>query len=49
MATLTPAKMMKVDEEIGRVSKGYRSDLILIDQNDFSCRILASHQYFNTA
>lgn len=43
MATYIPAKMMKVESEIGRIARGYRSDLILIDESDFSCRILASH------
>jgi imidazolonepropionase-like amidohydrolase len=37
MATLNPAKFLKVDKEIGMIEKGYRADLILMNLKDYSC------------
>ena len=33
MASLTPARMMGLDEEIGSISPGKRADLLLLDRN----------------
>jgi N-acetylglucosamine-6-phosphate deacetylase len=33
MASLNPAKFLKLDDRLGRLMPGYRADLVLLDQN----------------
>jgi N-acetylglucosamine-6-phosphate deacetylase len=40
MATLTPAKLMGLEQEIGKVAKGYRSELIALNLDDYSCKLI---------
>ena len=40
MATLIPAQLLGVDDQIGRVAKGYRSDLIAMNLNNYSCKLV---------
>lgn len=40
MATLTPAKLMGLEQEIGKVAKGYRAELIALDLDDYSCKLI---------
>lgn len=40
MATLIPAQLLGVDDQIGRVAKGYRSDLIAMNLNNYSCQLV---------
>lgn len=40
MSTIIPAKMMKIDSHIGKIGKGYRADLILLNIYDYSCKVL---------
>jgi N-acetylglucosamine-6-phosphate deacetylase len=35
MASLSPAKLLKLDDRLGRVLPGYQADLVLLDQNFF--------------
>lgn len=38
MASLIPAKVMKVDDHLGKIQSGYRADIIYLDLNDFTCK-----------
>jgi N-acetylglucosamine-6-phosphate deacetylase len=40
MATLTPAKLMGLEQEIGKVAKGYRAELIALNLDDYSCKLI---------
>ncbi|TXI94029.1 MAG: N-acetylglucosamine-6-phosphate deacetylase [Neisseriales bacterium] len=40
MATLIPAQLLGVDDQIGRIAKGYRSDLIAMNLNNYSCKLV---------
>ncbi|MDD3266361.1 MAG: N-acetylglucosamine-6-phosphate deacetylase [Burkholderiales bacterium] len=40
MATIIPAQMMDLDNEIGRISIGNVANLIAIDLDDFSCELI---------
>jgi N-acetylglucosamine-6-phosphate deacetylase len=40
MATLIPAQLLGVDDQIGRIAKGYRSDLIAMNLNNYSCQLV---------
>ena len=40
MATLTPAKLMGLEQEIGKVAKGYRAELIALNLDDCSCKLM---------
>lgn len=40
MATLTPARLMRVDQQIGKIMAGYRADLIALNLKDYSCKII---------
>ena len=40
MATLTPAKVMGLDEKLGKIAKGYRADLIALDLDNYQCKIV---------
>jgi N-acetylglucosamine-6-phosphate deacetylase len=33
MASLNPAKFLKLDDRLGRLMPGYRADLVLLDRN----------------
>lgn len=39
MATLTPAKVLKLDNQMGKIAQGYMANLITIN-NDFECQII---------
>ncbi len=40
MATLTPAKVVGLDEQLGKIAKGYRADLISLDLDNYQCKIV---------
>ena len=40
MATLIPAQLLGIDDHIGRIAKGYRSDLITIALDSYLCKII---------
>ncbi|AUR51317.1 N-acetylglucosamine-6-phosphate deacetylase [Aquella oligotrophica] len=40
MATLIPAQLIGVDDQIGRIAEGYRADLIAIDLDSYSCQLI---------
>lgn len=40
MATLIPAQLLGVDDQIGRIAKGYRSDLTAMNLNNYSCKLV---------
>jgi N-acetylglucosamine-6-phosphate deacetylase len=33
MASLNPAKFLKLDDRLGRLMPGYRADMVLLDRN----------------
>ena len=39
MATLTPARLMGLDQQLGKIAVGYRADLIALNLKDYSCTI----------
>lgn len=40
MATLTPARLMGLDQQLGKIAAGYRADLIVLNLKDYSCTII---------
>ena len=40
MATLTPARLMGLDQQLGKIAVGYRADLIALNLKDYSCTII---------
>mgnify|MGYP000606068597 FL=1 len=40
MATLTPARLMGLDQQLGKIAAGYRADLIALNLKDYSCTII---------
>lgn len=40
MATIIPAQMMSLDDEIGRIAVGNRADLIAMNLADFTCELI---------
>lgn len=40
MATLIPAQLIGVDDQMGRIAEGYRADLIAIDLDSYSCQLI---------
>lgn len=40
MATIIPAKFMKIDKDIGKIEKGYRADIISMNLDDFTCKTI---------
>lgn len=40
MATLIPARLLGLDDQIGRIAEGYRADLIAIDLESYSCKLI---------
>lgn len=40
MATLTPAKLLGLEQQIGKIAKGARADLIALNLDDYSCKII---------
>lgn len=40
MATLVPAQLLGIDDQVGKVSVGNRADLIAVSLQDFSCEII---------
>lgn len=40
MATLTPARLMGLDQQLGKIAAGYRADLIELNLKDYSCKII---------
>jgi N-acetylglucosamine-6-phosphate deacetylase len=40
MATLIPAQVIGVSDELGKIAKGYRADLIAMDLVDYSTQII---------
>lgn len=40
MATLTPARLMGLDQQLGKIAAGYRADLIALNLKDYSCKII---------
>lgn len=39
MASLIPAKVMKLNKLLGKIKQGYRADLMYLDLTSFACRI----------
>ncbi len=42
MATRIPARIMGLEDELGKIKVGSRADLIVVDLNDFSCQLVTS-------
>ncbi len=40
MATLIPARLLGLDDQIGKIAEGYRADLIAIDLESYSCKLI---------
>jgi N-acetylglucosamine-6-phosphate deacetylase len=40
MATLTPARLMGLDQQLGKIAAGCRADLIALNLKDYSCTII---------
>lgn len=40
MATLTPARLMGLDQQLGKIVAGHRADLIALNLKDYSCIII---------
>ncbi len=40
MSTLTPAKLMGLEQQIGKIAKGARADLIALNLDDYNCKII---------
>lgn len=40
MATMIPAQLMGLEQELGRISVGYRANLIAMDLSNFTCELI---------
>lgn len=49
MATVTPAELLKLDDQMGSVKEGFRADLIAMSLSDYSCQVVSNSKEFEKA
>lgn len=40
MATLIPARLLEIDQQVGKIAVGYRADIIALNLDDYSCQLV---------